>query len=157
MAIGFRERILMKYSEGSIRRVFAVTFEHGDLLIESLKEIIVKHGIRNGYIFMLGALGGGRLVMGPKTLELPTEPMWGEFGDGREIIGIGSIAWDENTPHIHLHVAAGRAGDMLLGCLREGGRVHIVVEAVLFEMTFEFLGRSFDSKTGAYLPDHGQQ
>jgi len=145
----------MKYSEGSLSRVFAVTFEHGDMLIDNLKELIVKQNIRNGYIFMLGALGEGRLVTGPKNMELPTEPMWGGFDDGREIIGIGSIAWDEKAPHIHIHVAAGRAGDMLLGCLRDGGRVHIVVEAVLFEAAFDSLVRSFDSRTGAYLPNHG--
>ena len=144
----------MKYSEGSLNRVFAITFAHGDMLIDNLKEFIVDQNIRNGYIFLLGALGEGRVVTGPKNLELPTEPMWGEFSDGREVIGIGSIAWDGDTPRIHLHVSAGRAGDNLLGCLRGGGRVHIVIEAVLFETVFDSLVRSLDPMTGAYLPDH---
>ncbi|MFA6448489.1 MAG: DUF296 domain-containing protein [bacterium] len=144
----------MKYSTGGMKRVFAVTFEHGDLLIDSLKEFVKAQDIRNGYIFFLGALKEGRLVSGPKNLELPAEPMWSEFGDGREVIGMGSIARDGDTPRVHVHLNAGRAGDSLLGCLREGGRVHIVIEAVLFETVFDSLTRAFDARVGAYLPSH---
>jgi len=147
----------MKHSEGSLRRVFAVTFEHGDSLVGSLVEFVKSKGIRNGYIFFLGALEQGRLVTGPKDLSLPAVPMWGEFSDGREVIGIGSVAWDGDTPRPHIHACAGRAGDTLLGCLREGGRVHLVVEAVLFEVEFESLTRGFDAGAGAYLPKHEER
>jgi len=146
----------LKYSEGSLRRVFALTFEHGDTLIDRLVEFVKEQGVRNGYIFFLGALGEGRIVTGPKDLELPASPMWGEFEDGREIIGVGSVAWEGDTPRVHVHIGAGRGGDVLLGCLREGGRVHIVMEAVLFEVAFESLSRGLDKLTGAHLPRHGE-
>ncbi len=145
----------MKHSEGSLRRVFALTFEHGDLLIERLTDFIRANEVRNGYIFFLGALEQCRIVTGPKDLKLPTAPIWGGFEDGREVIGIGSVAWEGDSPRAHVHVCAGRAGDMLIGCLREEGRVHIVIEAVLLEVAFESLSRGLDERTGAHLPRHG--
>ena len=34
--------------------------------------------------------------------------MWSEFADGREVLGVGSIAWDNGTPYVHVHTVAGR-------------------------------------------------
>ncbi len=144
----------MKYTEGTIGRVFALTFEHGDLFIERLVEFVREKNVRNAYIFMLGAMETGRIVTGPKDLTLPAAPVWSEFSDGRELLGAGSVMWAEGAPKPHIHIAAGRGGETLLGCLREGGKVHIVVEAVLFEVDFGGLEKVHDAGIGAFLPDH---
>lgn len=144
----------MKSTEGRLLKVFAVTFEHGDILMDRLLEFIRTEDIQNGYIFFLGALEDAKLVTGPQDLSLPAVPMWGGFADGREVIGMGSIAWLDGKPHVHVHACAGRGNDLLLGCLREGGKVHIVVEAVIFHVSFNFLTRRLDKKTGAHLMRH---
>jgi predicted DNA-binding protein with PD1-like motif len=145
----------MKYSTGKMERVFAITIEHGESAIEQLAELARKENIRNGYIFVLGALGSGRVVTGPKDLSLPTAPMWGDFSDGREVVAFGSVCWKDNAPKTHLHVVAGRGGDTLVGCLREGGKAHILLEAVLFETRFDALSREYDEGVGAWMPKHG--
>ncbi|HOX28545.1 MAG TPA: DNA-binding protein [bacterium] len=146
----------MKYTIGGLKRIFAVTFEHGESVVENLIGLIRREGVRNGYIFFLGALAEAKVVTGPRDLTLPTAPMWGDFADGREIVGVGSIAWDDDeTPRVHLHTVAGRGGDVFVGCLRERGIVHIVVEAVIFETELKDVRREFDPALGAHIPSHG--
>jgi uncharacterized protein len=144
----------MKSSEGRMERVFSITFEHGDILKDRLIEFVKMEDVQNGYIFFLGALEKAELVTGPRDLTLPASPMWSSFADGREVLGMGSIAWEGRTPHVHLHTCAGRGGDLLVGCLREGGIVHIVVEAVLFEVSVKWVTRKYDEQLGAWLPKH---
>ncbi len=145
----------MRYSTGSAGRVFAVKLEHGDNFYESLEMFVKTENVRNGYVFFLGALEEGRMVTNPKDLTLPTSPEWGSFSDGREVLGMGSIMWKEDDPGIHIHAIAGRRNDQLMGCIRAGGRVHIVIEAVVIEVNFPAeLKRALDMETGAYLPDH---
>ena len=109
----------MKYTVGSIGRVLVVKVEHGDDLLEEIKNLAIKENIISASLFMLGALKKASLVVGPRECTVPPEPVWASFTDGREIMGIGSIFSDGVEPVIHLHAAFGRGGQCPHG-LRQG-------------------------------------
>ncbi|MBI4777448.1 DUF296 domain-containing protein [Candidatus Desantisbacteria bacterium] len=125
----------MQYQEGKIGRVFAIKFDHNDDLLLNLKELIINENVPAGMVFFLGALEEGKLVVGPEKTCVPPIPIWTSFADGREVFGIGTIFWDKDAPNIHIHFSAGRGKEILMGCLRKEGKVYLVIEAFLIEVT----------------------
>jgi uncharacterized protein len=124
----------MQYSTGSIGRVFVVRFDDGDDLIECIKEVARKEGIKAGVIQLLGGMQCASMVCGPKDTVRPPEPMWEGFSDGREVLGFGTIFLSDGEPSIHLHGAVGRNKETLTGCIRTKTRVFLLVEAVITEI-----------------------
>ena len=108
----------MKYTKGSIKRVFVVKFEHGDDLLAELTALIRKEEIKSGIIHMIGALEKSDIVVGPKKVEVPPSPVWRRFDDGREIIGFGTIFWKDDEPKIHIHAGIAREDKVNVGCVR---------------------------------------
>jgi hypothetical protein len=124
----------LKYQQGRLGRVFVVRFDHEEDLILNLKKLITTEDIRAGMIFFLGALENGHLVVGPERVRVPPVPVWTNFTDGREVMGIGTIFWEDEEPNIHIHISTGRGKDILLGCLRKESGIYLVIEAVILEM-----------------------
>ena len=53
-----------------------------------------------------------------------------------EISGTGTLFPDEKgNPVIHMHIACGRNGNTVTGCIREGVKVWHIMEVILFELT----------------------
>jgi len=140
----------MKYTKGSIKRVFVVKFEHGDDLLAELTALIRKEEIKSGIIHMIGALEKSDIVVGPKKVEVPPSPVWRRFDDGREIIGFGTIFWKDDEPKIHIHAGIAREDKVNVGCVRKNAFVYLVVEAVIIEIDAN-ISRKFDDKTGLDL------
>ncbi|MDI6730572.1 MAG: DNA-binding protein [Candidatus Altarchaeum sp.] len=128
----------MKYTSANLKRILIVEFEHGDDLIERLIALVKKENILGGVILLLGAMKQAAIIVGPEKISILPVPIWKNFDDGREILGVGTIFWKENEPKIHIHAGFGRKDDVLLGCVRKDTKVYLVVECVLFE---------FDKKT----------
>ncbi len=128
----------MKYTSANLKRILIVEFEHGDDLIEQLTALVKKENILGGVILLLGAIKQAAIVVGSEKISIPPVPIWKNFDDGREILGVGTISWKENEPKIHIHAGFGRKDNVLLGCVRKDTKVYLVVECVLFE---------FDKKT----------
>lgn len=141
----------MKYSEVKTGRVFIVKFEHGDDFLQEVKDLVVKEEISFATILFMGALAEGDVVVGPKTCELPAEPMCVSFNDGREIIGFGNISMRDGAPHIHAHASVGRGETSMAACLRNACKVFITVEAVITEMIGADIIRKKDTSTGLDL------
>jgi len=142
----------MHCAEGRPGRIFVVRIDHGEDLLEVLTQFIREKEIHCGTVQVLGALRNGHLVTGPEQMALPPTPHWEEIDGGWEILGLGSISWGEDGPHIHLHSAAGRGAHSLAGCLRDQAKVYIVVEAVIIEIAGIHAVRSPDLATGLQLP-----
>lgn len=138
----------MKYSQGTIGRVFVVKFEHGDDLLDGLKRIAAEKKIKAGLVHLIGALNNAEIVVGPKKNVLPPEAVWRKFNDGREMVGTGTIFWNGSEPSIHLHGAFGRGDKAGVGCVRKGANVYLVVEAVIFEITGTGARREKDEASG---------
>lgn len=125
----------MKTQEGRIGRVFLVKFEHGEDLIKELLDLAERKGVDTAFVMLLGALRKADIVTGPEKCEIPPEPIWHSFDDGREVVAMGTLICDQDgKPNLHLHGALGHDKESLIGCLRENSEVYLVVEGVILEM-----------------------
>ena len=142
----------MKYTKGTIKRIFVVKFEHGDDLLAELTELAKKEKIKSGVVHLIGALKKAEIVVGPEKVEVPPEPLWKKFDDGREILGFGTIFWKGNEPKIHIHACIGREDKVNIGCVRCDARIYLVIEAVIIEIDAGVV-RKFDENLGIDLID----
>ncbi len=141
----------MRYKAGKVGRVVLARFDHGEQVVPSLAGLCEKEGISSGWFFLFGAVQNGRLVAGPREASLPPDPVWREFTEPFEIVGMGSIAEGAGPPSIHLHSSLGRGKEVLTGCIRKEGEVFIVVEAMILEILGMRVTRSPDERSGLEL------
>lgn len=141
----------MRYTKGTVGRVFLVKFDDDDVLIDRLGELARKEKLRAASLIFLGALKKGTLVTGPKKPVIPPQPNKVSFKDGWEVMGIGTIFSNKRGPQIHIHAAMGKKGRALTGCVREQSRVFLVIEAVVLELKGVRAAKDIDPKTGLNL------
>lgn len=143
----------MRYSEGKLARTFVLRFGNGEDVLKSMKRFVLEKDVRGGIVWLVGALSAGRAVTGPQELEMPPKPQWTEFADGREMLGIGTIFWENGEPSIHLHGSFGRGRETITGCLREVSEAFLIVEAVVLEVTGTGAERRLDEESQMSLLD----
>lgn len=141
----------MRYKAGKVGRVVLARFDHGEQVVPALADLCEKEGISSGWFFLFGAVQNGRLVAGPREASLPPDPVWQEFKEPFEIVGMGSIAAGDGPPSIHLHSSLGRGKEVLTGCIRKESEVFIVVEAMVLEVMGVRVTRSPDQRSGLEL------
>ena len=124
----------MEYEKGAIGRVFVVRFDEGDDFLGGLEELAVNEKIHCGWFHVLGGLRNAGVVIGPKKPVMPPEPVWSEVSGAKEVLGTGSIFWEEDKPKIHLHAALGDHGDTLTACVRKNTKVYLVLEVYIIEV-----------------------
>jgi len=147
----------MKVSEGRLGRVFLMRLEEGDVVPDCIEIFAEDRGISHGSVIMLGAIGAGDVVVGPRHPgERPVEPMLLPVDGTHEVVGVGVIAPREGgRPVLHIHAALGRSGQTLTGCLRQGVDVSMVAEVILQEIIDAKAMRVEDRKTGLTLLEPG--
>ncbi|HWR71930.1 MAG TPA: PPC domain-containing DNA-binding protein [Nitrospirota bacterium] len=143
----------MQYRQGSYGRVFLLKFEDRDDLLEEIKKLALKEKIKVGAITLLGGMRSAGLVSGPREAVIPPEPMWVNFSDGREVLGIGTLFWKGDEPVIHLHGAVGRGNETVTGCVRKDSSVFLVIEAIITEILGIDARKTLDEKTGLVMLD----
>jgi predicted DNA-binding protein with PD1-like motif len=141
----------MKYKAGTIGKVLLARFDHGESIVPALVDLCKKERIASGWFFLFGALAAGKLVTGPREASLPPEPVWAEFAQPHEIVGMGSVAEQDGAPSIHLHSSLGRGKEVLTGCIRKDGEVFLVVEALVLQISGLSASRKPDAKSGLEL------
>ena len=141
----------MEYQSGRVGRVFVVRFEDGDDPIDGIKDLARKEDVRAGVVQLVGGMKSGRFVVGPETEDLPPKPVWRELGESHELLGVGTVFWDENEPMVHLHGAFGKHDAVRVGCLREDAATFLVLEAVLYELDGIHGTRVLDPLSGMKL------
>jgi len=141
----------MKYTKGTIGRIFLVKFSDGDVLIDSLGKLARKERIKAASLVFIGALKRGALVTGPKKPVIPPEPNWVSFKDAWEVMGIGTIFANSSGPQIHVHASMGKKAKTLIGCVRKKSEVFLVIEAIVFELKGVKATKAIDPKTGLNL------
>jgi len=144
---------IMKASEGKIGRVFILRLEDGDEVPEVIERFAAEKRIRVGHVVLIGGIGSGRVVAGPKESErMPPEPVLLPVEGAHEAEGVGIIAPDrEGKPRLHIHASLGRGGKTLTGCLRPGVKTWLVGEAVIYEILGTSARRVMDEKSGFEL------
>ncbi len=124
----------MDYRIGRTGRVIVARFDHGEDFLAGLNDLVKKEEIRQAWFNVIGGIAAARVVTGPKEPTMPPEPVWRET-ETREVLGGGTIYWDDDGPAIHLHAALGHHGDTVTGCVREWARTYLVLEVTIFEIT----------------------
>ncbi|MCX5714073.1 MAG: DUF296 domain-containing protein [Candidatus Omnitrophica bacterium] len=141
----------MKYTKGSIGRVFLVKFDDGDIFIDRLGELARAEKIQAATLIFLGALKKGDLVTGPKKPVIPPEPNKVNFKNGWEVMGMGTIFTNKRGPQIHIHAAMGKKDKALTGCVRGKSQIFLVIEAIILELKGVKAAKDIDPKTGLNL------
>ena len=145
----------MKATEGHIGRVFVLRLEDGDVVPECLERFAAEKGISVGQVVLIGGIGGGEVVVGPRSSDrMPPDPITLPVDGAHEVVGAGIIAPDKaGKPVLHIHASLGRAGRALTGCLRPGVSTWLVAEAVIYEIVGASCARLFDKDSGFNLLD----
>ena len=127
----------MKFSEARPGRVFVLRLEDGEIVHEIIEQFAVAHNIEAASLLVVGGADkGSRLVVGPREDRgLPLDPMQHQLEHAHEIAGVGTLFRDEaGVPLVHMHMACGRAGSTVTGCIRTGVKVWHVMEVIIHEL-----------------------
>ena len=140
----------MRATEGTIGRVFILRLEDGDVVPECIERFAAEQGVSHGQVVLIGGVGGGQVVVGPRDSDtMPPDPMLLPVDGTHEVAAVGVLApGDGGRPALHIHGALGRSGHTLTGCLRHGVRTWVVLEAVLYEIVGAQATRRTDATTG---------
>ncbi|MFC2010966.1 PPC domain-containing DNA-binding protein [Chloroflexota bacterium] len=143
----------MKASEGKIGRVFVVRLEDSDVVPPCLERFAEEKGISVGHVILIGGIGNGEVVVGPRhSDEMPPQPMLLPIDGAHEVVGVGIIApGEDGKPVLHIHAALGRSGQTVTGCLRPGVTTWLIGEAIIYEITGVEVARLPDKESGFNL------
>ena len=143
----------MKACEGQTGRVFVIRLEDGDVVPDCIERFAKEKGISTGHVVLIGGIGGGEVVVGPRDSDqMPPEPMLLPVDGAHEVAGLGIIAPDKDgKPVLHIHAALGRSGQTVTGCLRPGVTTWLVGEAIIYEITGTSAARLPDQASGFNL------
>ncbi len=141
----------MEYQVGKTGRVVVARFEDGEDALENITGIAKKEHIRSAVFYLIGGIRQGRVVVGSEKEELPPKPVWKEIEESHELLGIGTIFWQDDEPKIHFHGAFGKKDMIKVGCLRETSKTFLVLEAVIIEIGGIDARREFDQASGLTL------
>jgi predicted DNA-binding protein with PD1-like motif len=147
----------MKAAEGKPGRVFVLRLEDGDVLPDCIEHFAAEKGISAGYVVVVGGVGEGEVVVGPRrSSQMPPEPMLLPVDGAHELAGVGIIAPSKDgKPVLHIHAALGRAGKTITGCLRPGVKTWLIGEAILYEVLDADVVREMDARSGFDLLEIG--
>ena len=147
----------MKACEGSAGRVFVMRLEDGDVVPDCIERFAEDNGVYVGQAILVGGIGGGDVVVGPRrSEERPPEPMLLPIDGAHEVVGVGVLApGEDGKPSLHIHAALGRAGQTVSGCLRHGVTTWLVGEVILYEILGTNVARIKDEQCGFMLLETG--
>ena len=143
----------MKSAEGTAGRVFVLRLEDGDVVPDCIEQFAAEKKITHGQVVLVGGIGGGQVVVGPRKSDvMPPDPVQRFVEGAHEAEGVGIIAPDKDgKPVLHIHASLGRGGRTLTGCLRPGVKTWLVVEVVIYEITGVNARRLPDDRSGFSL------
>jgi predicted DNA-binding protein with PD1-like motif len=141
----------MEYQVGNTGRVIAMRLSEGDDLYESVESVARKENIRAAAVFITGGFRRANVVVGPRTETPKIEPDFRQFVGPGEVLGVGTIYWDDEGPSMHLHASIGKGSDVMTGCPRGGAKVFLVLEVTIIEITGVNGKRLLDDSTGFRL------
>lgn len=148
----------MKACQGKMGRVFVIRLEDGDVVPGCIERFAEENGVSVGHAVLVGGIGGGEVVVGPRcSQEMPPQPMLLPVDGAHEVVGVGVLAPDEDgKPVLHIHAALGRSGQTMSGCLRPGVETWLVGEVVLYEILGVKAVRVRDAESGFSLLEPGE-
>ena len=144
----------MIYSQAKAGRVFVIRLEDGEIIHKEIEELALKENIQRGFLVLVGgADNGGKLVVGPEDgRSAPIVPMEHQLQGVHEALGTGTLFPDsQGQPTLHMHIACGRDGQSVAGCIRLRVKAWHVLEIILYELIDNSSVRRPDPETGFSL------
>lgn len=144
----------MKYSEAKQGRTFIIRLEDGEIIHQEIENFAKKQSINSAYLQILGGIDiNSRLVVGPEDGRAEKiVPMEYKIGNVHEVTGTGTLFPDENGElTLHMHIACGRNGETITGCIRNGVKTWHILEVVIVELLDSTARRLYDETTGFNL------
>lgn len=143
----------MKACVGKIGRIFILRLEDGDKIPTCIEQFADQNGIRLGHVILIGGIGSGQVVVGPRDgAKKPLDPMLLPVDGAHEVSAIGIIApGEDGKAGLHIHGSLGRGGHTMTGCLRPGVTTWLVGEVVIYEILEAKAERIKDKDTGFAL------
>ncbi|MBN1766188.1 MAG: DUF296 domain-containing protein [Sedimentisphaerales bacterium] len=141
----------MEYQIGKPGRIMVARLKEGEHVYECIEEIARKEDIQAAVVFIVGGIRNAHVKVGPRQETGPIEPNFKEFRGPGEVVGVGTIFWDEEGPSLHLHSALGRGDLTVVGCPRGGAQTFLVLEVTIIEMEGITARRVLDEQSGFKL------
>ena len=113
-----------------------------------------EKGVRAAAVIAVGGADeGSRLIVGPAAARAkPIVPVEHVLDGVHEVTGTGTLFPDaEGNPELHMHMACGRGGKTVAGCIRQGVKVWHVMEVIVMELLDSTGVRTLDQATGFKL------
>ena len=136
--------------------MFVLRLEDGEIVHETVESFASEKGIKAAAVIILGGADrGSNLVVGPEDgRSEKIRPMGTVLGDVHEMTGTGTIFLDEEgAPKLHMHISTGRNERSITGCVRNGVRVWLIAEIIIFELVGSTATRKLERATGFKLLD----
>ena len=141
----------MKYTKGSLGRVFVARLQDGEPIYDSILEIADREDIKSAAVLAVGGIRSGTVVTGPESTTGKVVPRTTSFDDARELVGFGTIVPLDGKPSLHFHAGIGNEEHVMVGCPRIAANVYLVLEVVIIEMVGIDATREFDPEYGVHL------
>ena len=141
----------MDYSVGKPGRVIVARLYEGEEIFESIETIARKEGIRSAAVMITGGIRKADIVVGPETEKPKIIPRHTDFEGPGEVLGVGTIYWNDDNPKLHLHTAIGKDDEVTVGCPRTGTHTFLILEVTIIEITGIDAKRILDPATGFKL------
>jgi predicted DNA-binding protein with PD1-like motif len=141
----------VRFTEGTVGRVFILRLEDGEVLNDTIEAFAREHEVSQALVTYLGgSADGSKVVVGPDAARRDAViPLIHAMEGIREVLALGTLIPDEaGHPVLHMHAAAGREGGATVGCTRAGVEVWLVGEVVIQEILGATAQRVTDPATG---------
>ena len=149
----------MEYSVGRVGRVVVARLFEGEDLHACIDRIAREAEIRCATVLITGGLRTAAVVVGPEREQPQIVPRFQAFDGPGEVLGVGTLYWDEAGPKLHIHTAIGKDGESLIGCPRRDTRTFLILEVTIIEIDGIEARRALDPSSGMKLlrlkEDHG--
>lgn len=141
----------MDYSVGQVGRVVVARLFEGEDLHTCIDKIAREANIRCASVLIVGGFRAAAVVVGPEQEKPQIVPRFTAFTGPGEVLGVGSIYWDEAGPRLHIHTAIGKHGENLVGCPRHDVKAFLVLEVTIIEIAGIEGTRQLDPGSGMKL------
>ncbi|HPU08305.1 MAG TPA: DNA-binding protein [Candidatus Atribacteria bacterium] len=132
------------FSTEQIGRVFVLRLDQGDMLLESIKELIAKEGIKDAVVISaIGTLDMCVLHMVTTTGYPPEEHFERWDNEPLELVSVDGIIADGEP---HLHAVVSDSEKAYAGHLENGCRILYLGEIVIGELESMDLKRIYNDK-----------
>jgi len=140
----------MEYAVGQVGRVVVARLFEGEDLHACIGQIAREKEIRCATVLITGGFRSAAVVVGPER-EHPIAPRFQTFTGPGEVLGVGTLYWDDAGPRLHIHTAIGKHGENLIGCPRRDTRTFLILEVTILEIAGVEGTRELDPDSGMKL------